>query len=178
MTSGCALFPWRCATRPYWRRLKLCLALSFLGILIATPLSATVNPGEIIPGSVVVTVPAPGIYDPVNGVSITFQWQTVHPGNSIVIIENDLDYQGNDNSSSRQIVQNDYTTNHVVVVDHFPEYSIYPTWGYYVASQVNYGRCYDVKAGRSVTFGPLFPALRLLLVARPGRQVAAVLHSF
>ncbi|MFZ0313271.1 MAG: hypothetical protein WAL85_11245 [Candidatus Korobacteraceae bacterium] len=138
------------------------MALSFLGILIATPLSATVNPGEIIPGSVVVTVPAPGIYDPVNGVSITFQWQTVHPGNSIVIIENDLDYQGNDNSSSRQIVQNDYTTNHVVVVDHFPEYSIYPTWGYYVASQVNYGRCYDARQAICnvwATFpGPATPA--------------------
>jgi hypothetical protein len=111
------------------------------GILIATPLSATVNPGEIIPGSVTVTVPAPGIFDPVNGVSITFQWQTVHPGNSIVVIENDLDYQGNDNSSSRQIVQNDFTTNHVVVMDHFPEYSIDPTWGFYVASQVIVGRC-------------------------------------
>jgi len=126
---------------PYWQRLKLCLVFVVFGILIATPLSATVNPGEIIPGSVTVTVPAPGIFDPVNGVSITFQWQTVHPGNSIVVIENDLDYQGNDNSSSRQIVQNDFTTNHVVVMDHFPEYSIDPTWGFYVASQVIVGRC-------------------------------------
>ena len=177
MTSGCALFPWRCATRPYWRRLKLCLALSFLGILIATPLSATVNPGEIIPGSVVVTVPAPGIYDPVNGVSITFQWQTVHPGNSIVIIENDLDYQGNDNSSSRQIVQNDYTTNHVVVVDHFPEYSIYPTWGYYVASQVTMGAA--MTQGRPpVTFGPLFPARNSCLWLAPGGRLRRLLHSF
>jgi len=114
-----------------------------LGLLIATPLSATVNSGEIIPSSVTATVGS--TYDPVNGVSVTFQWQTVHPGNSIVVIESDLDYQGNDNSSSRQIVQNDFTTNHVVVVDHFPAYSIYPTWGYYVASQVSHGRCYNAQ---------------------------------
>ena len=145
MTSGGTVFPWLRVATPYWQRLKLGLAFMVLGLLIATPLSATVNSGEIIPSSVTVTVPAPGIYDPVNGVSITFQWQTVHPGNSIVVIENDLDYQGNDNSSSRQIVQSDYTTNHVVVVDHFPEYSIYPTWGFYVASQVNYGHCNSAR---------------------------------
>ncbi len=143
MTSGCAIFPWKCATAPNWQRLKLCLALSVLGILLATPLSATVNSGEIIQNSVSATIGT--TYDPVNGVSVTFQWQTVHPGNSIVVIENDLDYQGNDNSSSRQIVQSDYTTNHVVVVDHFPEYSIYPTWGFYVASQVNYGHCNSAR---------------------------------
>lgn len=141
MTSGFTVFPSLCATTSYWQRLKLGLAFMIFGLLIATPLFATVYPGEIIQSSVTVTVPAPGIYDPVNGVSITFQWQTVHPGNSIVVIENDLDYQGADNSSSRQIVQNDYTTNHVVVVDHFPEYSIYPTWGFYVASLVIVGRC-------------------------------------
>jgi len=122
------------------------LAFLVLGILIATPLSATVNSGQIIPGSVTVTVPGPGIYDPVNGVSITFQWQTLYPGNSVVVIENDLDYQGTDNSSSRQIVQNDYTTNHVVVVDHFPEYSIYPTWGYYVASLVRLPQCPNARS--------------------------------
>ena len=111
----------------------------FLGLLLATPLSATVNPGEIVQNTVSATIGT--TYDPVNGVSVTFQWQTLHPGNSIVVIENDLDYQGNDNSSSRQIVQNDFTTNHVVVVDHFPAYSIDPTWGFYVASQVFHQRC-------------------------------------
>ena len=139
MTSGCAIFPWKCVATPYWQRLKLCLALSVLGILVATPLSATVFPGQIVPGSVTATVGT--TYDPVNGVSVTFQWQTLNPGNSIVIIENDLDYQGDDNSASRQIIQNDFTTNHLVVVDHFPAYSIYADWGYYVVSQVSVGRC-------------------------------------
>ena len=60
----------------------------------------------------------------------------MHPGNSIVIIENDINLQQNNNSPSRQIVQNDFTTNHVVVVDHFPAYHVSSLWGYYVASYV------------------------------------------
>jgi hypothetical protein len=102
------------------------------------PLCATVYHGEIIPSSVSATVGT--TYDPVNGVSVTFRWTTVDPGNSIIVIENDLDYQGVDNSPSRQIVQNDYTTRHVVVVDHFPAYHAYATWGYYVASFIGVGR--------------------------------------
>ena len=143
MTFGCTIFPRLCGATSYWQRLKLCLAFIFLGILMTTPLSATVNSGVIIPSSVTATVGT--TYDPVNGVSVTFQWQTTYPGNSIVVIENDLDYAGNDNSSSRQIVQNDFTTNHVVVVDHFPAYSINPTWGYYVASQVFHGHCVNAR---------------------------------
>ncbi|MGA2905947.1 MAG: hypothetical protein ABSD98_19140, partial [Candidatus Korobacteraceae bacterium] len=87
---------------------------------------------EIIPASVSATLSS--TYDPVNGYSVTFKWTSLNPGNSIVVIENDLDYAGNDNSSSRQIVQNDSTTNHIVVVDHFPAYSTYQTWGFYVAT--------------------------------------------
>jgi len=138
MTSGYNI-PWRRGAVYHWQKLTLPVVYLVLGVMIAMPLFATVVPGEIIPGSVSATVGT--TYDPVNGVSVTFQWTTVHRGNSIVIIENDLDYQGNDNSSSRQIVQNDFTTNHVVVVDHFPAYSNYPTWGYYVASQVDFGHC-------------------------------------
>ena len=119
----------------------LCL---MLGMLVAMPSSATVFPGEIVPGSVSATVSS--TYDPVTGYSVTFQWQTHHPGNSIVVIENDQDYNGMDNSSSRQIVQNEYVTNHVVVVDHFPAYHQYATWGYYVASQVGVGRCNFITA--------------------------------
>jgi len=121
----------------------LCL---ILGILAVRPSSATVASGEIIQSSVSATVSS--TYDPVNGYSVTFQWQTHHKGNSIVVIENDLDYEGNDNSSSRQIVQNDFTTNHVVVVDHFPAYSTYATWGYYVGSYVSpaYPQCPNVRS--------------------------------
>jgi hypothetical protein len=123
-----------CAAALLPRKLMLPLICLILGILIATPLSATVDAGEIIPSSVYVIVGT--VPDPVNGISVTFYWQTVHPGNSIVIIENDLNYQGTDNSPSRQIIQNDFTTTHVVVVDHFPTYSTYPIWAYYVATVV------------------------------------------
>ena len=118
-----------------WLFLITCLA----GILFAPPASATIDSGQIIPGSVSATVGT--TFDPVNGVSVTFQWQTINPGNSIVIIENPFDYYANNNEPTRQIVQNDFTTNHVVVVDHFPAYSQYGTWGYYVASNVNFTRC-------------------------------------
>ena len=115
------------------------LAITLIALFAASPLWATVKPGEIIPGSVSATVSS--TFDPVNGYSVTFQWQTVHPGNSIVIIENSGDFNANNNSPSRQIVQNDVTTNHVVVVDHFPGYTTTPTWGYYVASQVGVPQC-------------------------------------
>ncbi len=116
------------------------LLLGFvLAVTLGMPLSATVNPGEIVPGSVSATIGS--TIDPVNGVSITFRWTTVHPGTSIVIVENSVDYQGGNNSPTRQIVQNDNTTNHVVVVDHFPAYSPYPTWGYYVATHLSSGSC-------------------------------------
>ena len=132
------------ATTSRWQAFALPLLCLILGILIVTPLSATTFSGEIVQSSVSATVSR--TYDPVNGYSVTFQWQTHHPGTSIVIIENDQDYQQGSNSSSRQIVQNDHTTNHVVVVDHFPAYSQFATWGYYVASRVAVGRCNAVSA--------------------------------
>ncbi len=117
------------------------LALTFLGMLVvamaATPLFATVGGLEIVPSSVTATVGT--TFDPVNGVSVTFRWTTQHPGNSIVIIENSVDYWANNNSPVRQVVQNDNVTSHVVVVDHFPAYSSYATWGYYVATHASTG---------------------------------------
>ena len=132
MRLGCAASP--CATACYPRKTMLWLVCLIVAILLAAPLSATVDPGEIIPSSVYVTIGT--VPDPINGITITFYWQTVHPGNSIVIIENDTNYQQVNNSPSRQIVQNEFTTNHVVAVDHFPIYHEYRTWGYYVASTV------------------------------------------
>src|SRR5579883_1295468 len=127
------------AITSHWRRQALSLTgLTFL-VLMTLPLFATVDPGEIVPGSVSATLSS--TYDPVNGYSVTFQWTTLHPGNSIVVIENDSAYHGNDNTPSRRIVQNDNTTNHIVVVDHFPAYSTYGTYGYYVASIVNTTVC-------------------------------------
>jgi len=114
----------------------ICLALA--GIT-ALPLFATVDPGEIVQSSVTATVGT--TFDPINGVSVTFRWTTQHPGNSIVIIENSTDYAGDNNTPTRQVVQNDNTTNHVVVVDRFPAYSGAARWGYYVASAVNIPRC-------------------------------------
>ncbi|HUI84378.1 MAG TPA: hypothetical protein VL240_09150 [Candidatus Binatia bacterium] len=102
------------------------------------PLFATVG-SDIVPSSVSATVSS--TFDPVNGYSVTFQWTTLHPGNSIVIIENPVDYTVNNNTPIRQVVQNDMTTNHVVVVDHFPAYSEFATWGYYVASQIELVHC-------------------------------------
>src|SRR5271166_1070565 len=113
-----------CVTRWY---LKLMLAVTCL-ILLAAPLFASVDQGEIY--NVYANISP--TYDPVNGYTVTFYWQTVHPGNSIVIIENDINYQQNNNSPSRQIIQNDSTTNHVVAVDHFPGYHVANLWGYYV----------------------------------------------
>jgi len=139
MTSAWTIFPWLCAAVACARKLKLPLVYLVLGMLIAMPLSATVFSGEIVPGSVSATVSS--TYDPVNGVSVTFQWTTLNPGNSIIVVENDVDYYRNDNTPSRQIVQNDNTTNHVVVVNHFPAYGTYATWGYYVASLVRLTHC-------------------------------------
>ena len=139
MTFGCAA-P-LCATASSRKLMFLITVL----ILLAAPLIATVDQGEIIPASVNAQVSS--TYDPVNGYSVTFTWQTADPGNSIVIIENDINYQQVNNSPSRQIVQNDFTTNHVVVVDHFPAYHDYATWGYYVVSYVSkaYPRCPNVR---------------------------------
>jgi hypothetical protein len=100
-------------------------------------LSATVNSGEIIPGSASATVSP--IIDPVNGVTVVFRWTTVHPSNSYVMIENSTDYATNGNQSVRQISNPAITTNHVVSVDHFFAYQYYPTWGYYVASEQSNG---------------------------------------
>ena len=135
MTLVCAASP--CATTWNQRKFVLPLLYMVVALLLALPLSATVDQGEIIPSSVYVMIGT--VPDPSNGITITFYWQTVDPGNSIVIIENDTNYQQTNNSPSRQIVQNDYTTNHVVVVDHFPAYHEYATWGYYVASTVRSG---------------------------------------
>src|SRR5579863_6400207 len=114
-------------------------AVLTLYLVIAFPASATVDSGEIVPGSVTVSVGS--TYDPINGLSVTFQWTTLHAGNSIVIIENSSDFNGNNNVPTRQIIQNDMTTNHVVVVDHFPAYTPYANWGFYVASLVGVPRC-------------------------------------
>ncbi len=139
MTPGFIALPGiRAAVLRHHRFTLPLLGLFLAGLLIA-PLSATVDPGEIIPTSVSASISP--TYDTVNGYSVTFQWTTVHPGNSIVVIETDLDYNGNNNSPARRIVQNDFTYHHMVVVDHFPAYSPYPTWGYYVASVVAAGRC-------------------------------------
>ena len=128
----------------YRRNFTFPLLYVIFAILLVTPSFATVFSGEIVPSSVSATLSS--TYDPVNGYSVTFRWTTMHAGNSIVVIENDMDYNGIDNSPSRQIVQNDHTTNHVVVVDHFPAYSAYATWGYYVASVVGVGRCNAISA--------------------------------
>ncbi len=138
MKSGSIISHWFGAAplQRHTPRVLLCLAL---GVLMVTPLFATVNSGEIVPGSVTATVGS--TFDPVNGVSVTFRWTTIHPGNSIVIIENSTDYYGNNNSPVRQVTQSGLTTDHVVVVDHFPAYSPYPTWAYYVASNVSLARC-------------------------------------
>jgi len=140
MTFGCAA-PLRATT---CRRKVMFLVTALM--LLAAPLFATVDPGEIIPTSVMAQPST--TYDPVNGYSVTFYWQTVHPGNSIVIIENDINFQQNNNSPSRQIVQNDFTTNHVVVVDHFPAYHVSEVWAYYVASYVSmsYPQCPTVRS--------------------------------
>ncbi len=91
-----AIFPRRSAAVSPARKLTLAPVCLMFGILLAMPLSATVYRGEIVPGSVSATVGTG--YDPVNGVSVTFRWTTLEPGNSIVVIENDLDYQGDNNS--------------------------------------------------------------------------------
>ena len=140
-----ATLPRLCDAVSCRRKLTLPLVGLSLWVLIAMPLSATVYHGEVVPTSVSATVGT--TFDPVNGVSVTFRWTTVDPGNSIVVIENDLDYQAENNSSFRQVVQDDYTTNHVVVVNHFPAYGTYATWGYYVASFVGEARQWATYPG-------------------------------
>ena len=144
-----AILPWLSAAMSHRRKLTLSLVCLTLGVMIAMPLSATVDSGEIIPGSVSATVGS--TFDPVNGVSVTFRWTTVNPGNSIVVLENDLDYQGTENSPYRQVVQDDYVTNHVVVVDHFPVYGKFALWGYYVASFIPSGRHWATFPGPATT---------------------------
>ncbi len=139
MTGRHAAFPHLCAITTHGRKPMLSLMFLMFVALAALPLFATVDAGEIVPGSVSATLSS--TFDPVNGYSVTFQWTTLHPGNSIVVIEDDVAYAGNDNTPSRQIVQNGSTTQHVVVVDHFPAYSTYATWGYYVASIVDTPIC-------------------------------------
>ncbi len=113
--------------------------LVWLGVVWVAmqPMQATVNSGEIVAGSVSATINP--VIDPVNGVSITFRWTTLHPSNSAVIVENSIDYHGNNNSPMRQAFSPVLTTQHMVVVDHFPAYSPYATWGYYVASHQTNG---------------------------------------
>lgn len=120
-----------------WRTLVLASLCVLIAALLPGPLLATVNPGEIIPSSVSATVSR--TFDPVNGVSVTFRWTTIHAGNSIVVIEDSDDYGSANNYASRQVVQNDHVTNHVVVVNHFPAYRYTATWGYYVASRQSSG---------------------------------------
>ena len=112
--------------------------------IFTAPLSATVNSGEIIPSSVTATVGNPGAIgtgttpggntpiDPVNGVSVTFKWTTLHPSNSIIVIQ----VPGEDNPT-RQVADNSLTTSHKVVVDHFPAATA--TYSYYVVSKQSNG---------------------------------------
>ena len=137
MTYGRTILAWFCAAMGRRRAPMLPLVLAVIGVVSATPLFATIDQGEISNVSAVVN----GNYDPINGYSVTFSWTTRHPGNSIVIIENSVDYWSNNNTPTRQIIQNENTTTHVVIVDHFPAYSPYATWGYYVASNVGVPRC-------------------------------------
>jgi hypothetical protein len=124
--------------RPRCGRNRLAGLLSFIVVvLVSAQLYATVNSGEIVPSSVTATINSG--FDPVNGVSITFRWTTVHASNSIVIIENSTDYAGANNTPTRQVTNSTLTTTHVVTVDHFPAYSTYATWGYYVASEQSNG---------------------------------------
>jgi hypothetical protein len=133
MKSRNTVTRWFCTVA--FRRQKLMPALLYLILagVFSAPLLASVNSGEIIASSVSATVSS--TFDPVNGYSVRFRWTTIHPGNSIVMIEDSDDYGSNNNYSNRQIVQNDNVTNHTVVVDHFPAYRYSATWGYYVASQ-------------------------------------------
>ena len=122
-----------------FRRQQLILPLLgviLAGVFSAAPLLASVNSGEIIASSVSATVS--NTFDPVNGYSVRFRWTTVHPGNSIVVIEDPDDYRANNNYSNRQIVQDDNVTNHTVIVDHFPAYSYSATWGYRLRRFVSY----------------------------------------
>ncbi len=136
MTAVRGIFLRLVGPKARWYRPIFSLILAFISV---TPLFATVDPGEIRTDSVSATVSS--TFDPLNGYSVTFRWTTVHPGNSIVVIENSADYAANNNAPARRITQNDNTTTHVVTVDHFPAYTPYATWGYYVASQVGVARC-------------------------------------
>lgn len=107
------------------------LLVAVVGFAWSASLNATVNSGEIIASSVSATVGS--AVDPVNGVSVTFTWTTGNPSNSIVIIENPADYSASLNVPTRRVVDNTLTTNHQVVVDHFPSASA--TYAYYVVSQ-------------------------------------------
>src|SRR5690242_8039929 len=117
------LFPWLRAADSTRRWPMFPLVTLTLVLLAVAPVFGTVSSGEIVASSVSAQVGT--TVDPVNGVSVTFRWRTVHPGNSIVIIENPSDYHVPNNTPTRQVVQNDNTTDHVVVVDHFPVYSTY-----------------------------------------------------
>lgn len=139
MTSVRAAFPWLWESKSRWCKPIFPLILAITLTFAANPLSATVLPNEIVPGSVTATVSS--TFDPVNGYSVTFQWTTVHQGNSVVIIEGSADYNANNNAPSRQVTDNTLTKNHTVVVDHFPAYTPYATWGYYVASHVEVPFC-------------------------------------
>lgn len=122
-----------------WRMPIFTLTLATIVAFAVRPVSATVMPSEIDPNSVSATVSS--TFDPVNGYSVTFRWTTAHPGTSVVIVESSSDYNANNNAPSRQISDSTITTNHVVVVDHFPAYTPYATWGYYVASHVMVPYC-------------------------------------
>jgi len=120
-----------------FRKVFLPLFCAAVVAWLASPMLATVTPGEIVPGSVIAKV-NPG-FDPVNGVSVVFSWSTLHLSNSVVIIENPSDYRGNNNTPTRQVANPLLTTRHMVVVDHLPAYGAYSTWGYYVASRQTNG---------------------------------------
>jgi hypothetical protein len=117
----------------------LAIAANLLVVLMliaySSPLSATVNSGEIVASSVTATVGT--TIDAANGLSVTFKWTTLHASNSIVIIENPTNYNAGNNVPTRQVTNATLTTSHQVVVDHIPTTSA--TWAYYVVSQQSNG---------------------------------------
>jgi hypothetical protein len=131
-----------------WQTLMFASLYVLIAGVFSVQMLATVNSGEIIASSVSATVST--TFDPLNGYSVTFRWTTVHPSNSIVVIEDSDDYRGNNNYSNRQIVQNDSVTNHTVVVDHFPAYRYSANWGYYVASRQPSGSIWRQTGGANL----------------------------
>src|SRR5664280_2995793 len=83
MRSGNTVSRWLCTVIFGRQRLMLALLYVIIAVVFSTPLLASVNSGEIIANSVSATVSS--TFDPINGFSVTFQWTTVSPSNSIVV---------------------------------------------------------------------------------------------